>query len=130
VQGVPETLAAFVLPGRRKRVLALCESNNGIRKLRATLPHFDGFDGKYAERLPADQQTAAAIAARLRALGAPELCAVFSENLDNDAASASLHRSLEQIVGSGSASLVVCIPGLLAYYEGEEPHDRYVLRRS
>jgi hypothetical protein len=35
--------------------------------------------------------------------------------------------ALELVIGSGLGTVISCIPGKLAYYEGELPGDRYVL---
>ena len=41
-----------------------------------------------------------------------------------------LHDALNDVVGSSDGTFVSCIPGKLAYFEGEEPNERYILERS
>ncbi len=37
--------------------------------------------------------------------------------------------ALAAVVGRGFGTILVCIPGSLAYYEGEDPGERYILER-
>jgi hypothetical protein len=40
-----------------------------------------------------------------------------------------LHEVLEAVVGRFQGTFVSCIPGRLAYFEGERENDRYILER-
>jgi hypothetical protein len=40
-----------------------------------------------------------------------------------------LKTALEKVVGQGMGTLLSCIPGELAYYEGQAPADRCILAR-
>lgn len=40
-----------------------------------------------------------------------------------------LAEALREIVGSGTAAIVSCIPGSPAFYEGEEAKERFLLPR-
>ena len=40
-----------------------------------------------------------------------------------------LRDALGKVVGHGAGSIIWCLDGRLAYYEGEEPGCRYALRR-
>lgn len=55
---------------------------------------------------------------RLRALGAPEQCWVWSPVLD--AGAQALEMALATVRDAGHCAVLSCIPGRLAYYEGEE----------
>ena len=41
----------------------------------------------------------------------------------------SLRAALEKTVGTGSGTIISCIAGKLAYFEGEEQNQRYILER-
>ena len=41
-----------------------------------------------------------------------------------------LGEALDAVVGFGSGALLICVPGYLAFYEGEAPGRRRILRRS
>jgi len=71
----------------------------------------------------------AAIETILRAHGAPDTCSVLGGSDGIDGQRLPLHDALATIVGSSMGALAICIPGELADHEGEERHDRNVLRR-
>ena len=74
-------------------------------------------------------QESAVIAERLRDAGAPEKCWAMSSNPDIDGRAMQLDEALDETVGSTFGTLLICIPGHLAYFEGEEPGERYLLKR-
>ncbi len=119
-----------MLPGRRARLSGLADSEKGRRKLRGALPHLNDLDPRFASRVPEQQQSAVDIEKLLRRAGSGETCNVFSEDPDEDAVEAELGQALRQVVGGGLGAIVVCVPGRLAYYEGEESGERYVLKRE
>jgi hypothetical protein len=53
----------------------------------------------------------------------------MSESKDLDDREIELEEALDLIIGLGSGALLSCIPGRLAYFEGEGPSDRCVLYR-
>ena len=82
------------------------------------------------QRIPGDEQDTSKILAQLLALGAQPTCHLISENTDLDGRDPTLTDALDEIVGSMHGTLVVCVPGKLAYYEGEEQGERYILHRE
>jgi hypothetical protein len=40
-----------------------------------------------------------------------------------------LHQALQETIGQGYGTLISCIPGKLAYFEGEEVNHRFILKR-
>ena len=124
------SLAAFIAPERRERFLALLGSARGRAKLRAALAHFRDLDPACVRAVPASEHTPAAIGALLRAGGAPEGCYALSEDAELDGRELPLEEALARVVGGGSSTLLSCIPGRLAYYEGEEAGERFVLLRA
>ena len=67
------------------------------------------------------------ILSKLKALGASRSCYLVSENPDWDGARVDLDDALDTVVGRGYGTLISCVPGRVAYYEGEDPGDRWVL---
>ena len=65
----------------------------------------------------------------LRSHGAPTECYLISESSDLDGRALPLEEALGEIIGRGMGTLVSCIPGRLAYFEGESPGERYLLER-
>lgn len=122
------TVRAFVLPERRQRWVTLLASPAGRRKVTERLAHSPDHDLRYAAQLTAEEQKARSILATLRERGAPAVCHVISEG-DLDGQDLALSDALDRVVGAGTGTLLICVPGELAYYEGEEQGDRYILHR-
>jgi hypothetical protein len=123
------TARAFVSEQRRARILTLLSTERGRTKLRARLAHCDCFDDRYATPIPPDRHDPASIAALLRSLGASADCRMLAEADSMDGRTMSLDDAVKALVGHGAGAVVICIPGRLAYFEGEGPADRFVLSR-
>jgi hypothetical protein len=67
------------------------------------------------------------IADILRAMGAPESCHVIGGEYDGEGMD--LLTALKQIVGYGTGTVLSCVPGKLAYFEGEI-RERFLLVRK
>jgi hypothetical protein len=65
----------------------------------------------------------------LRAAGAPD-CHVPGGSADTDGRDLPLREALALVVGSRLGALIICIPGELAYHEGEEDNDRWLLHKG
>ena len=90
------------------------------------LHHFYAFDGRYMRHLDRDEDSPRPLYELLRKLGAPETCYVISDS-EFDGADIDLLEALMALHATGMGSIVSCVPGRLAYYEGED--DRYILER-
>ena len=123
-------VSAFILPERRARYLGLLETKRGRIKFREQLAHFRDLDPRFATAIPPGQQTARAIGAILRQHGAPGTCTIISESQELDNVVMELSAALSKVVGYGAGCIVSCLEGHLAYYEGEEPGCRFILRRN
>jgi hypothetical protein len=99
------------------------------RRLQNELRHLNAFDPRWTRRLSAAEQTAHAISEQLRALGAGATCHVLSENDEIDGQSLPIEEALDRVVGLGYGTLFIAVPGVLAYFEGEELSDRQLLHR-
>ncbi len=75
--------------------------------------------------IPGSDQNPAGIYQLLRSSGAPEHCYTISEDADLDGQDANLREILDRLVGAGIETIVSCVPGKLAYFEGEQ--ERYIL---
>ena len=124
-----ELFKAFIVPERRGRYLALLESAKKRSKLVNRLPHCHDIDPRYSRLVPVHLQTSEDIYSLLTAEGAPQTCHVVSELSDVDGRDMPLIEALDVVVASEMGTLLSCIPGKLAYYEGEEPGERYILQK-
>lgn len=125
-----EFIRRFVSPAKRGRYLSLIESRKGRKKFLNALDHFDDLDTRYARLIPTSIQTIVQIEALLRQRGAPEHCHVISSNVNIDDREMFLSEALHQIIGAGSGTVVSCVPGKLAYFEGEEQNQRFILEHT
>jgi hypothetical protein len=119
----------FVAYPRRKRLLTLLADPKKRQKLLNELYHFHDLDPRFAHRIAPREQFAEKIYAVLRSKGAPASCYVMSDDADLDGRDMDLREALERTVGQGGGTFLSCLPGQLAYYEGEEPNERYILER-
>ena len=120
---------AFIVPERRGRYLSLLKSAKKRTKLVNRLPHCHDIDPRYSRLVPVHLQTSEEIYSLLAAEGAPQTCHVVSELGDVDGRDMPLLEALDAVVASGMGTLLSCIAGKLAYYEGEDPGERYILQR-
>ena len=120
---------AFILRERRDRVQDLLSKPKRRRDVLKSLAHFRSLDPRWMQPIPPHDQQAAAIEALLRRSGAAEICYVIAEDPSLDGRELPLSEALRLIVGRGQGAIVSCLPGVLAYYEGEEPGERYILSR-
>jgi hypothetical protein len=122
-------IRAFVARDRQARYLELLGSPRGRTKLRAALAHFADLDARTARRLTAADQDAVSIEELLGARGAPAECVLLAEDAALDGRRLPLGEALAAVVGSGRGAFLSCVAGRLAYFEGEEPGERYLLER-
>ena len=125
-----EFVKAFVDKRRQDRFIAFV-SGHDREKFTRELAHGGAkfIDSRFKVGLAGRDQNPEAIALALKAKGAPEQCHVTSENLKIDNQDLALLAALRDVVGRGMGTIVSCIPGKLAYFEGEEMNDRFILFR-
>ena len=119
----------FIKPAKRDRYLSLLESGKGRAKLAHGLNHCGDLDTRFAKLLPIIEQNPESIYKILKRKGANETCYVMSSDYSHDGQELPLLEALEAIIGFGSGTLVSCLPGKLAYFEFEDPGERYILER-
>ena len=127
---IPALVRAFITPERQDRYLGLLASPRGRAKLRARLAHLRDLDARFGRPIPSADHTPAAISRLLRARGAPGMCVLLAEDAALDGRELPLDEALGAVVGRGMGTFISCLPGRLAYYEGEDPRERYLLERA
>lgn len=120
----------FVRKDRQPRYLALLASEKKRRKFIAQLAHFRDFDDRRVSLIPSYQQSATQILELLVQAGAADICYVFSEIGNLDQREMTLREALDATVASCMGTIISCLPEKLAYYEGERPGRRYLLRND
>lgn len=100
------------------------------QKWTSTLAHASKFDSRWLITVTPAEHDAPAIERHLVARGAPPRCWVVSEKSSWDAREWSLPEALKTIIGAGYGAIVSCVPGELAYVEGEGPGNRNIVSRT
>jgi hypothetical protein len=117
----------FISDRQRQRINTLLKNKKGRQKIRGLLPHSIEFKPQYVYKIPANKQTVEDILSLLVSKNAPESCYLISEHTSFDGKIMKLEDAINIIVDSGIATLISCIPGKLAYYEGESLKNRLIL---
>ena len=126
-------LARFLQPRRRERFVSGLRAGGASReKVLRRLPHFTDLDARYGRPAPsgAGWEDVTLVARAMVDLGAPPTAYVVSELASVDGRFMPLEDALRGVLSQDSGSLVSCVPGALALFEGETPGDRYLLVRD
>jgi len=120
-------IETFVIKERQERYLNLLQTKKGRSKLRSYIAHFKDLNRQFLHeaknlQIPKDLEEL------LKSNGGTDTCYVISENSDYDGASMNLAKATDALFNSGIAYFLSSIPGKLAYYEGEERNERFLLR--
>jgi hypothetical protein len=122
-------IRAFLVPEKRERFVELLANPKRRAKATAALAHFRDLDPRWVVPLPSDQQQAESIERALRGRGAGDHCHAVSQSSAIDGKRLVLATALQEVVGYGMGTLLSCVPGELAFFEGEGPSDRCILAR-
>jgi hypothetical protein len=117
----------FVIKDRQERYLTLIETGKGRKKFRNYISHFKDLNSKYCTPVHT-LQSHIQLYDILKLEGAPNACYIISENSKYDMRSVDIMEAGKQLFASGIAFFLSCIPGKLAYYEGEEANERFILK--
>ena len=127
-EALADTIRAFITPNRQSRYLDLLPLARRARlRFDKMLEHrfSEEMDLHYATAISPDVDE---VEASLRSAGAPPNCLVASQ-CDLDGQILPLRDALQEIVGSRIGSLIVCLPGRLAYHEGEGLGAHFILTK-
>ena len=124
-----ELIKAFIMPTKRQRYLDFVSKPKTRQKFLLELAHFNSRDPRYLLTIPPGKQHPKDIAQILTQKGAPALCWVTSEDSRLDDKEMPLAEALHDVVGRQMGTFLSCIPGRLAYFEGEDMGARWILER-
>jgi hypothetical protein len=122
-------LARFLVPTKRERYEEMISKPKKRAKFIRELDHFKSLDPRYQVSIPPSQQHPEQLAALLSQKGAPTSCCVTSSISEIDGKELPLLEVLKKVVGCQMGTFLSCIPGKLAYFEGEGKGDRWILER-
>ncbi len=120
----------FIVPSKRQRYLDFLKTKRGRDKILAALDHFKDLGPRFCAKIRPAELHANEILRILRNHSAPTDFHLVSSEAHWDGRQMPLSDALREIVGGGSGTFVSCIPGELAYFEGEGQNERYICRRE
>jgi hypothetical protein len=117
----------FVVKDRQDRYLNLLQTDKGRNKFKSYISHFKDLNKKYC--IPAyTLHSHVELYDLLKLEGAPNTCYIISENSKYDLRFLDITDAGKQLFSSGISFFLSCIPGKLAYYEGEDINERFLLK--
>ena len=125
-----ELFQAFVVPRKRQHYVELLNTKRGREKIRLALDHFGDLDPRFCRRVTHAEHNPADILRLLKSLGAPSTCHLMSVDGQLDGREMVLSEALSEVIGRGQGTFISCVPGRLAYFEGEEANARYICHRQ
>ncbi len=121
----------FIVPQKRERYLSMLSSQKMRKKILENLYHLNDLDERFMIRVPNDKQQTQNIYGLLKEKKSPDICYFISTDSEIDGKELDLLEVLENKVGECyDGTIVSCIAGKLAYYEGESPGERYILENK
>jgi hypothetical protein len=124
-----ETIRAFILRDKQERYLFLLAHPSRRRKFTSSLAHFDYASFRNATPiLPSTARNSEEVITLLKSRGAGALVWVISENSELDAKEMPLDEAVRAVWGGDMGTILSCIPGKLALYQGEEAHSARLLQ--
>ncbi|MBL4699156.1 MAG: hypothetical protein JKX70_10020 [Phycisphaerales bacterium] len=124
-----QLVKAFIRREKHDRMLGFLAHPKKRQKATDALYHLRDLNEKCTVQIKPNYQYPDQISQLLREKGAPKTCWVVSTNPDLDAKELDLDFVLSEIIGRSHGTLLSCIPGVLGYFEGETPNDRFILQR-
>jgi hypothetical protein len=124
-----QTVTTFVVPPRRERYVGFVSTAKLRPKFLQQLYHFEDFDPACVIALSGPSDSASGVVAELKRLGAGDDCYVISNARELDGQTMSLAETIQQVFAVAPGTVVCCVPGRLAYFEGEGRNNRFILHR-
>jgi hypothetical protein len=121
----------FIVPQKRDRYLSMLASRKQRKKILENFYHLNDLDERYMTLVPENEQWAINIYDLLKAKKSPDICYCISTDDEIDGKEIDLLKVLESKVGECyDGTIISCIAGELAYYEGESAGVRYILEKK
>ena len=121
---------AFVVRAKRDRFKGLLAHPKRRAKFLDALNHSRDFDLAYAELVPSDRRHDRAVVEMLLRRGARDVCHVIADSTELDGQDLPLGDAVETATACSYAAIVLCVPGRLAFYKGEDPGEWYLFERD
>lgn len=120
---------SFVVSSKRTRYVGFLSSPKRRPKFLRELYHFGDFDPKWILELSGAVKSAEGLTTELERRGAPDRAYLVSAHVELDGKTLPLNEAVYDVYGRADGTIVCCVPGRLAYFEGEGFKNRYILHR-
>jgi hypothetical protein len=120
-------IKTFIVKEKQERYLGLIQHTKSRKKFRLILAHTIEINKKKAQPLKKEEDNEEHIYQLLKNYGAPDICHVMCENSNYDAKETGLREALHELYNMDFGYIISCIPGKLAYYQGEDPLNKAIL---
>ena len=117
-------IESFVVKQKKLRLLSLVQNR---KKFCLLLAHNIELNTKYAHPLRKGEDNEEQIYKLLRKYGAPLICHIICENSRYDNTEMNLKEVLHELYARDFGYIISCIPGNLAYYQGEDSFNKVIL---
>jgi hypothetical protein len=120
-------IATFVDPSRRQRWAEFL-GNKGRRELFLTrLADSRDLIRSLMRPIEPSAKNAKQIIDQLNRWRIPDHCHIISQCKELDGCEMPVKEAINEVFGIGLGSVVSCLPGKIAYYDGEMPKDKWLL---
>jgi hypothetical protein len=124
-----QLVQTFVISTKRARYADFLSSPKRRSKFLQQLYHFADFDPAVEVQLDRPNDSPDGLVKELRRRGAADDCYVISVDKNLDGKIQALEAVIHEVYGLAEGTIVCCVPGKLAYYEGEAPKNHHILHR-
>lgn len=123
-----QTIRAFVQKSKQDRCCLLLANPKRRKDLTKELAHFKWLDERFARPIPSSlAHSPEEIASLLRKRGAGRTVWAISEDSAIDGTELILEEAITRVLGRDMGTILSCIPGKLAFFQGEEMHSKRLL---
>ncbi len=122
-----EIVGTFIAQSKRERYAGFLGSAKGRLKFIDSLYHFNDFDPAVVVELPAGLETREGVLKELQRRGDGRSCYIISADSGLDRTTSELSDAIGRVFALVQGTIISCILGRLAYYEGEAPKNRFIL---
>ena len=123
-----QTIRAFVQKSKQDRCCLLLGHPKRRKDFTKELAHFKWLDERFAHAIPSSvAHTPEEVASLLRKKGAGSKVWTISEDPAIDGTELILEEAIKRVLGREMGTILSCIPGKLAFFQGEEMHSERLL---
>ena len=120
-------ISAFIVETWRARCREQLANQKKRPAFLASLPHFAHWTEASVVHIAPNKQFPPTVVEQLRTLGASNSCWVISSEPSLDRKQMGLDIAVRDVLGLANGTIISCVPGRLAYFEGEGLGNRFIL---